>query len=705
MRRRRILLFLVTLAIILFFALDGDDYLTLELIRTQLANFQALFDDSLLKMAGGFFLLYVAAASLSIPGTALLPLVSGALFGLGWGLLIASFASAIGASLAFLLARTLLRGFVERRFRKPLRTINRGLERDGSFYLFSLRLVPVFPFFIVNLAMGLTRLKLRTFYLVSQVGMLPSVAVYTIAGEQLSELESLADILSLEMLFSLILLGLLPLLGKRISNVARSRRERWEHRRPRAFDYDIVVIGAGCAGLTASHIASAMEARVALVDKHDMGGADVNTGSVPSKALTRAARAAQDMRAAARFGVHGNEPRIDFAEVMAYVRDAIRAAQSHVDPGIDVIEGAAHLESPWVVRVGERRLAARHIVIATGARPKIPDLPGLECIDVLTSENLWSLEMLPERLVILGGDSIGCELGQSFARLGSRVTLIESGPRLLAREDAEVGELLRHQLASEGIDIRTHTWAIGVESDDQGNHALVAEFDGKRDVLPFDRLLVDVGRQANVSGLGLEELGIETTDEGALEVNELLQSRYTNIWACGEVCGPYPLAHVGAYQARHATINALFGEFRTFATDYHIMPVVTYVQPEIARVGLNEQEAQTQGIDYEVTRYAMTESDRALAEDATAGFVKVLTVPGRDRILGATLVGENAGEYLAEFTLAMKRGIRLGKLLDTLHPHPTFSEANRAVAAAWKRAHRHERTLRWLRRYFAWRRG
>lgn len=712
MNRYKLLLLAMVVALIaLYFVTGANESLTLDALKAQQAQFQAWFERSPWLVAGGFFLFYVVVTALSLPGAALMTLLGGALFGLGWGLLIISFASSIGATLAFLLSRTLFRDSVERRFRRQLQSINRGVERDGGLYLFSLRLVPLFPFFVINLVMGVTRLKTRTFYLISQLGMLPGTAVYVNAGGQLGELESLSGILSPSLLVSFALLGLFPLVAKKVNDALQKRRAWRGHERPKAFDYDIVVIGAGSAGLVTSYIASAVKARVALVEKHKMGGDCLNTGCVPSKALIRAARAAQEMRTSARFGIQGGEPRIDFAEVMAHVRDVIRSVEPHdsveryTDLGVDVVEGEARLESPWRVRVGDRCLSARHIVLATGAQPKIPPIPGIERVEVLTSDNLWALDNRPERLVVLGGGAIGCELGQSFARLGSHVTLIEGASRLLAKEDEEVGELVQRQLVQEGVVVHTATQAVAVETDDDGNHALTIERSDTRETVPFDRLLVSVGRQANVSGFGLEELGIATTDGGTLEINERLQTRYPNIWACGDVSGPYQLTHAGAHQAWHAAVNALFGEFKTFAVDYRSMPAVTYVQPEVARVGLNEQEARAQEIDYEVTRYAMADSDRALAERATEGFVKVLTVPGKDRILGATLMGENAGEWLTEFTLAMKHGIGLNKLLGTIHPYPTLSEANKAVAGAWKNAHKPERLLRWLERYFAWRRG
>ncbi|GED22831.1 FAD-dependent oxidoreductase [Halomonas halmophila] len=711
MKQRLLILAIVLSLIALFFGAGLDDYLTLASIQSLQSRFDQWFAASPWLVAGGFFVIYVLMAALSLPGAALLTLLGGALFGLGWGLVLISFASSLGATLAFLLSRTLFRETVERRFARQIETINRGVERDGALYLFSLRLVPIFPFFVINLVMGLTRLRTPVFYLASQIGMIPGTFVYVNAGQQLGQLESVGGIVSPSLLLSFALLGIFPLVARWGVDWLQRRRRYQDHQRPASFDYDVLVIGGGSAGLVTSYIASAVKSRVALVEREAMGGDCLNTGCVPSKALIRAARAAQQVREAPRMGVHAGEPRIDFGEVMNHVHQVIREVEPHDSEerytglGVEVQRGSAKLTSPWTVDVDGRRLSARHIVIATGATPFVPSIPGIEQIEVLTSDNLWSLTELPERLVVMGGGAIGCELGQSFARLGSRVTLVEGTPQLLGREDAEVGELVERTLSDEGVTVHTATQAVEVCVEAGENWLVVENTAGERSRLAFDRLLVSVGRRANVEGLGLEELGITTRDNGALEVNEQLQTHLPNIWACGDVAGPYQLTHASAHQAWHVAVNALFGEFKRFKVDYRIMPAVTYLQPEVARVGLNEREAQAQGIAYEVTRYEMAESDRAIAERATSGFIKILTPAGKDRILGATLVGEHAGEWLAEVTLAMKQGIGLNKLLGTIHPYPTLSEAVKGSAGLWKNAHKPERLLGWLARYFAWRRG
>ncbi|OWV31085.1 FAD-dependent oxidoreductase [Halomonas campaniensis] len=709
-RQRLMIAALLITAIGVFFLSGAHHWFTLETLKAYQSDFQTAFNQYPWQVAGAFFAVYVVMTALSLPGATLLTLLGGALFGLGWGLLIISFASTMGATLAFLLSRFLFRNPIEKRFPRQFAAVNRGVERDGALYLFTLRLVPVFPFFMINLIMGLTRIKTVTFYWVSQVAMLPGTAIYVNAGGQLGDLESLGGVLSPTLITSFLLLAIFPWIARRIVLLVQQRKTYKGFTRPAYFDYDIVVIGGGSAGLVTSYIASAVQAKVALVEKHKMGGDCLNTGCVPSKALIRAARAAHEIRSAHRFGVTASEPEIDFAKVMGHVKQAISDIEPHDSVeryrglGVEVYQKHAKLTSPWEVQVGDKTLTARHIVLATGARPRVPSLPGIESAPVLTSENLWSLTELPKRLVVLGGGAIGCELSQSFARLGSQVTLVEGLSQLLSREDQEVGELAESTLADEGVMVMTGAKALEVFNED-GGYQLAVEHHDERKLLPFDYLLVSVGRQANVEGLGLEALGITTTQAGTLELNERLQTRLPNIWACGDLVGPYQLTHAAAHQAWHAAVNALFGELKSFTVDYRYMPAVTYTQPEVARVGLNEKEAKAQGIAFEITRYAMSESDRAIAEGATQGFIKVLTMPGKDKILGATIVAENAGEWLGEFTIAMKHGLGLNKLLGTIHPYPTLGEAAKATAGVWKNAHKPERVLALLKRYFNWRRG
>ena len=708
-----LLLFAIAAAVGLFFALDLGHYLSLDWLKAQQAAIAAYRADHPLAAVAAYFALYVAVTALSLPGAALMTLAGGAVFGLLWGTLIVSFASSIGATLAFLASRFLLRDWVMARFGRRLEAIDAGVRKEGAFYLFTLRLVPVFPFFLVNLLLGLTAMKARAFYWVSQLGMLAGTAVYVNAGTQLARIDSLAGIVSPGLLLSFALLGVFPLIANRIVESVRARRvyARWP--KPARFDRNLVVIGAGSAGLVTAYIAAAVKAKVTLIEKHRMGGDCLNTGCVPSKALIRSAKFLSHVGRAGEFGCRAATVDFSFAEAMERVQRVVRTVEPHDSVerysglGVEVIEGAAKIVSPWAVEVtrdgGARQtLTTRSIVIAAGARPFVPPIPGIEEIGYLTSDTVWALRELPRRLVVLGGGPIGCELTQAFARLGAQVTQVEMLPRIMIREDAEVSELVTRRFRAEGIAVLTNHKARQFLVED-GEKILVAEHEGRDVRIPFDAVLVAVGRVANLQGYGLEEIGVGASR--TVDTNAFLQTNYPNIYAAGDVAGPFQFTHTAAHQAWYAAVNALFDPFRKFKADYAVIPWATFTEPEVARVGLNEQEAKEKGIPYEVSRYDLDDLDRAIADSEAHGFVKVLTVPGKDRILGVTLVGEHAGDLIAEYVLAMKHGIGLNKILGTIHIYPTLAEANKYVAGVWKKAHAPERLLAWVERFHAWRRG
>jgi pyruvate/2-oxoglutarate dehydrogenase complex dihydrolipoamide dehydrogenase (E3) component/uncharacterized membrane protein YdjX (TVP38/TMEM64 family) len=689
--------------------------LTLDTLKASRDALQGRVQAQPLATAAVFFGAYVAAAALSIPGAVILTLAAGAMFGLGWGLLLVSFASSLGALLAFLVARHLLRDGIQARFGQALAPINDGVSRDGAFYLLTLRLVPVFPFWLINLLMGLTPMGAGRFYLVSQLGMLAGTAVYVNAGTQLAAIQSPADILSPGLLGSFVLLGLFPLLAKAgVSGLAR-RKVYAGWTRPKTFERNLVVIGAGAGGLVSAYIAAAVKARVTLVEGHRMGGDCLNYGCVPSKALIRSAKMARQLKQAHTLGLAEASGRVDFAAVMRRIHRVVSEIAPHDSVerytalGVEVLQGHARLTSPWSVAVTltdgrERTLTTRHIVIATGAIPFVPPIPGLKEAGFLTSDTVWGLTELPQRLLVLGGGPIGCELAQSFARLGSVVTQVEMAPRIMMREDPEVSSLVAASLRADGVNLLTGHQALRVEVID-GEKRLVARHGEAEVVLPFDTLLCAVGRSPRVSGYGLEALGIALTARQTIETNACLQTRYPNIYAVGDVAGPFQFTHTAAHQAWYAVVNALFGRFRRFKADYRVIPWATFTDPEVARVGLSETEATEQGIAHEVTRYGIDDLDRAIADGTAHGFIKVLTVPGKDRILGVTLVGEHAGDLLAEYVLAMKHGLGLNAILATVHTYPTLAEANKYAAGEWKRAHAPRRLLRWVERYHAWERG
>lgn len=719
--KRLALVALVVVLVWAFFAAGGPKWLTLEGLKSGLDQFAAWKSTSPVLLGLGFGAVYVLVAALSLPGAVILTLAAGAIFGLLWGTFIASFASTLGATLAFWSARYLLRDWVQARFGDRLKPINDGMTRDGAFYLFTLRLVPVFPFFLINLLMGLMPIRSLTFYGVSQIGMLAGTLVYVNAGTQLARIDSLAGIVSPGVTLSLVLLGVFPLVAKMVLGYLQRRRVYARWTRPKHYDRNLIVIGAGAAGLVTAYIGAAVKAKVTLVEAHKMGGDCLNYGCVPSKALIKSAKLATQMRHADQYGLSATVPEFSFRQVMARVHDVIRTIAPHDSVeryeslGVEVLQGYGRVIDPWTVEIeaadgSKQRLTTRSIVIAAGAQPFVPPLPGLDEVGYLTSDTLWDAlaqrNIAPARLVVLGGGPIGCELSQSFARLGSAVTQVEMAPRIMAREDAEVSELARASLARDGVDVLTSHKALRCEREERDGMVhkyLVVEHGGLERRVEFDDLICAVGRVARLQGYGLEALGIPT--QRTVVTNEYLETLYPNIYAAGDVAGPYQFTHTAAHQAWYAAVNALFGQFKRFKVDYSVIPWATFVDPEVARVGLNEQDAKEKGIAYEVTRYGIDDLDRAIADGAAHGFVKVLTVPGKDRILGVTIVGEHAGDLLAEFVLAMKHGLGLNKILGTIHTYPTLSEANKYAAGEWKRAHAPQQVLAWLQRYHAWRRA
>ena len=717
--RQIVLLLLLALAIGAFVALDLGRYLSFEQLKASQASFDQLYAQQPVMVAAVYFGVYVLATALSIPGAVIITLAGGAVFGLWQGLLLVSFASTLGATLAFLASRFVLREWVEARFGQRLADINAGVDKEGAFYLFTLRLIPVVPFFLINLLMGLTRMKTWTYYWVSQLGMLAGTAVYVNAGTQLAQLDSVRGILSPALLGSFVLLGIFPLLARRVVAAVQKRKvyARWASVRPKTFDRNLIVIGGGAAGLVSAYIAAAVKAKVTLIEAHKMGGDCLNYGCVPSKALIKSAKLAHQMRHGAQYGLSDTAPSFSFKAVMQRVHDVIKAIEPHdsvaryTGLGVDVLQGYGKLVNPWTVEVtlndGQvQRLTARSIVIAAGARPMVPPLPGLDDVGYVTSDTLWDelakLDDIPKRIVVLGGGPIGCELSQSFARLGAQVTQVEMGERIMVREDEEVSALARDALQVDGVLVLTGHKALRCER--RGNDKiLVASAQGQEVEIVFDALVCAVGRMARLQGYGLEDIGVPT--HRTVDTNESLQTLYPNIYAAGDVAGPYQFTHTAAHQAWYAAVNALFGDFKSFKVDYRVIPWATFIDPEVARVGLNEQEAKAQGIAYEVTKYGIDDLDRAIADSEAHGFVKVLTVPGKDRILGVTIVGSHAGDLLAEYVLAMKHGLGLNKILGTIHTYPTMAEANKYAAGEWKRAHAPLKLLAWVKKFHDWRCG
>ncbi len=716
MNKSKLLILAVIAALVAaFFIFDLKQYFSLEYFKSQQAAIDAFYRANPLRTAVLFFIAYVAVTGLSLPGATIMTLAAGAIFGLLWGTVIVSFASSLGATLAFLTSRFVLRDAIQAKFGDKLAAINAGIEKDGPFYLFTLRLVPAFPFFVINLVMGLTPLRTWTFYWVSQAGMLLGTIVYVNAGTEIAKIESLGDIVSPGLIISFTLLGVFPLIAKWIVDSIKARKVYARWTRPAHFDRNVVVIGGGSAGLVTAYIAAAVKAKVTLIEKHRMGGDCLNTGCVPSKALIRSAKFLSHARRCRELGMKSASVEFDFADVMERVQRVVTTIAPHdsierySSLGVECIIGDAKIVTPWTVEIKSatappRTLTTRNIVIAAGARPFIPPIPGLNDIDALTSDTVWSLRKLPRRLVVLGGGPVGCELTQCFARLGSNVTQVEMLPRIMMREDPEVARMVTERFEAEGVKVLTSHKAkqVAVEN---GEKFLIVESGGIESRIAFDELLCAVGRVANTSGYGLEELGIPVTRARTVEIGDRLQTLYPNIYACGDVAGPYQFTHTASHMAWYAAVNSLFGRFKRFRVDYSVIPWCTFTEPEVARVGLNELEAKEKGIAFEVSLYRLDELDRAIADEEAHGMVKVLTPPGSDKILGCTIVGEHAGDLIAEFVAAMRHGFGLNKILGTIHIYPTLAEANKYAAGVWKRGQVKQGQIDFLAAFHAWNRG
>ncbi len=694
-----------------FFKMGWHEQLTFESLKSRQDELRASVEGNQLLWIVGFAIAYIVMAAAQLPGAALMTLAGGVLFGVVAGTIVVSFASTLGATAAMLISRYLFRDSIERRYGSKLRPFNEGIERDGGFYLFSLRLIPVVPFFLINLGAGLTAMRTWSFYWVSQIGMLAGTAVYVNAGDQISRISSPSGLLSPRLWGAFVLLALFPFIARKIVGAVKARRVYSEHDKPRAFDYNVVVIGAGSGGLVASLIAAAVKAKVALIEKHQMGGDCLNTGCVPSKALIRSAKMAHYAKRAKDWGFRSADVDFEFSDVMDRVHRVIKQIEPHdsveryTGLGVECVQGEATIESPWRVRVGNRVLTTKNIVVATGASPLVPPIPGLDQVDPLTSDNLWQLRQLPERLVVLGGGPIGSEMAQAFARLGSQVTQVEMLPRILSREDPEISDMVKERFEEEGVRVLTGHKATRFGAEDGQSYMMAEDQEGGEVQIDFDQVIVALGRRARVRGFGLEELGVEIARNGTIQADDFMRTNYPNIYVCGDVAGPYQFTHVASHQAWYATVNALFSPLKEFKADYRVIPWTTFTDPEVARVGLNELEAREQEIPYEVSVYGIDDLDRAIADGEDYGLVKVLTVPGKDKILGATIVGPHGGDLMAEYVLAMKHGLGLNKILGTIHTYPTLAEANKFAAGVWKKAHAPEKLLGYVERYHGWRRG
>lgn len=712
---RKILFFaVIALMIGLFFVLDGPSYFSLEAFEAQKSQIQQFTAENFLLSAASFFIIYTLVFAFALPAGAVLTLIGGALFGLFWGVILVSFASSLGSLLAFLASRYLLRDWVQQKFAKQLSTINRGIEKDGALYLLSLRLIPLFPPALINLGMGITKLGALTFYWVSQLGMLMGTIIFVNAGTELGKLSSGGSILSPGLIVAFVLLGVMPWIAKAAMGFVQRRKVYAPFVRPDSYDYNLVAIGAGSGGLVTAYIGAAVKAKVALVERHKMGGDCLNTGCVPSKALLRSAKIAHYIDGAEHYGINVGHSTVDFARVMERVQSVIKDIEPHdsieryEDLGVECVTGEAKIISPWEVQVGERTLTTKNIVIASGARPRMIPFKGIEDVPVYNSDTIWDLRECPPQLLVVGAGPIGCELAQAFSRLGSQVTIVDIVDHLMGKEDSDVADYVKERFLGEGINLAlghyTQRIEAAADSGEGALHKLVAMHgqSGPEIEIEFTHLLMAVGRQPNTENMGINELGISLRENGTVEVDEKLRTNFPNIYAVGDVAGPYQFTHTASHMAWYAAVNALFGRFKTFNVDYSVVPWATFTDPEVARVGLNETDARAQGIEFEVTKYGIDDLDRAIADGEAKGFVKVITPVGSDRILGATIVGYHAGELINEFIATMKRKGKLRDIMGTIHIYPTLGEANKFAAGEYAKAHQPEKFLGIVEKYHRW---
>lgn len=710
MRKKVILLVVITFfAFIAEYKFNLSSKLTLSTLKANKEYLLDLYSQKPLEFITTYFILYLIVTAVSLPGAGILSLAGGAIFGLFYGVIIVSFASTIGATLALLLTRYVFRDFARSSFHDSIQKIDAGIRRDGSFYLFALRLVPAFPFFLINLGMALTSISAKTFFWISQLGMLPGTIAFIFAGTQLAEVESLSDVLSFRLLLAFTILGLLPLAMRSILNYLKLVKISRKYSKPANYDYNLIVIGAGSAGLVSSYIAAALKAKVLLIEQNKMGGDCLNTGCVPSKSLIRSTHVLSLFSRASEFGIRNTNVNFSFGDIMEKVRDSISRVEPHDSKdryerlGVKCLSGEAKIIDPYRVKVGDQTFTTKNIIIATGAIPKVPRVMGIDKVPYYTSDTIWQIPELPKKLLVVGGGPIGCELGQCFARLGSIVTIVEKHDQLLRKEEIDAASFLEGRLQSERISIlKNHS--LSELCKDRERYSAILKNKTSTLKIPFDAVLIAIGREARTTGFGLEELGISTNSQsGTIATDDYLNVGIPNMFACGDVAGPFQFTHFAAYQAWFATMNVLFRPFKKFKVNYRVIPRCTFTEPEVAAVGLTESEATANSIPYEVSKFELAELDRAITDRENYGFISVLTKPEKDKILGVTIVGYRASEMLAEFVLAMNNNIGLKKILESTHIYPTMSEGNKYVAGAWRKQHAPKWALKLLERFHKWR--
>lgn len=649
-------------------------------------------------------------ASLGIPGALILTLLAGAVFGWKWGTVIVSVSSTAGACCAFLLSRYFFRELIGEKYSGKGKSVLDAYESKGPLFLLSLRLVPIVPYFLVNLLMGVTRIPLATFALLSAVGMFPSTMLYVKAGVNFSQIRSVSDILSKKMLLLFCFFALIPV----AANWMLPRIRFWwvmrKYPKPKSFDYNFVVVGAGSAGLVAANLGARLQAKVALVERGKSGGDCLNRGCVPSKTLLAIAKGVHHRESAESVSAPYGKAKKEYTAVRRSIQRVIEQIAPHdsferyESLGVDCFEGNAEVISPYEVKVGEKVLTTKNVVIATGASPILPVMPGIREQGVYTSDTIWEMQDLPTRLLVLGGGAIGCELAQAFSRLGVKVTIVEKGPRILAREDERASMLLTGSLQKEGVKLFCETEAVRIDRVQEHLNVQMRRLDGSAENLEVDAVLVALGRKPNQE-VFLNAKGIESLSRAAVKVDsDLSVTTLPNFFFCGDSIGPDFFTHAAGFQGSVVALNALFGGWRKFSGTPKVMPRCIFTEPEVASVGMGEDVLKREKIPFTVCFYSWEKFDRALTEGKENGFVKVFLARGSDKILGATIVGERAGEILQQIVFAMHHGKGLGSFVNVIQPYPSYADCVRMAALAWKNNSAPKWIFPWLRDFHKWNR-
>ncbi|MBA3536096.1 MAG: FAD-dependent oxidoreductase [Tatlockia sp.] len=686
--------------LILFFSLRLDKYLTFTSLRENRATLISWTKEHFFMAALLYMSCYTLAVAASVPGAVFLTLAGGFLFGVVFGTVFVIVSATLGATALFFAVRTSFGDWLAKSALSWLGRMREGFQQNAFSYLLMLRLVPLFPFWVVNIVPALLGVDAKTFIITTFFGILPGSIVYVMVGNGLSHvfeanqtpnLGIIFDIKVLLPLLALAALSFIPILYKRVNP-----KEQKKNPKTNQIKCDLSIIGAGAGGLSVAAVAAQLGLKVVLLESGKMGGDCLNYGCVPSKSLLAAGKIAYQLRHAAQFGISSKGLEIDFKKVMQQVHAVIKvlakndSVERFESLGVQVIKAVARFSGVNTLVAQDRVIEARRIVIATGSSPFKPPIPGLEDTPYLTNETIFNLTEQPKHLIVIGGGPIGCELAQAFSMLGSKITLIE-GFNLLPKDDVDCVAILRAQLKAMGIIIHEQAKVLGVEPHAHGGIKVSINQAGEKLAIRGSHLLIATGRRANVENLDLEKAGIVYSNKG-IEVNSRLQTSNRRVYALGDVVGPYQFTHMATYQAGIVLRNIAFKI--PAKVDYRAIPWVTYTLPEIAHVGLLAEEA-LKHADIQFTEWSFLENDRAQTEHSLEGKIKIIS-DKKGRVLGVTIVGAHAGELILPWVIAIREKRTLRSFTDAVSPYPTLSEISKRVAGEFYKSKLFSNKTRWL---------